>query len=188
MLAGIWLGAINPYALGLFGASVGACVPALLVRRPWRRGARGARGVLGGERGRTGADPERRARGLEAVRLYARMEVLDIPTLRYLAMEGGSPPGGVDRPARVGVRAGPARRLRGGGLTMAEAGDGEIREREAVYDGWWRCGTLGDVEEHGRLVDRRAERNPGTVDLSDAAMARERLKMVRRSIERHGGP
>jgi hypothetical protein len=71
---------------------------------------------------------------------------------------------------------------------MAEAGDGEIREREAVYDGWWRCGTLGDVEEHGRLVDRRAERNPGTVDLSDAAMARERLKMVRRSIERHGGP
>jgi hypothetical protein len=48
MLAGIWLGAINPYALGLFGASVGACVPALLVRRPWRRGARGARGVLGG--------------------------------------------------------------------------------------------------------------------------------------------
>jgi hypothetical protein len=30
--------------------------------------------------------------GLEAVRLYARMEVLDIPTLRYLAMEGGSPP------------------------------------------------------------------------------------------------
>ena len=42
MLAGIWLGAINPYALGLFGAAVGACVPALLAVRPWRRG------VLGG--------------------------------------------------------------------------------------------------------------------------------------------
>ena len=45
MLAGIWLGAINPYALGLFGAAVGACVPALLAVRPWRRGTRG---VLGG--------------------------------------------------------------------------------------------------------------------------------------------
>ena len=44
MLAGIWLGAINPYALGLFGAAVGACVPALLARRPWRRGAREAPG------------------------------------------------------------------------------------------------------------------------------------------------
>ena len=41
-LAGIWLGAINPFALGLFGAAVGACVPALLARRPWRRGAREA--------------------------------------------------------------------------------------------------------------------------------------------------
>ena len=44
MLAGIWLGAINPYALGLFGAAAGACVPAILVRRPWRRGARGTPG------------------------------------------------------------------------------------------------------------------------------------------------
>ena len=38
MLAGIALGAINPYALGMVGAAVGACVPALLARRPWRRG------------------------------------------------------------------------------------------------------------------------------------------------------
>jgi hypothetical protein len=37
-------------------------------------------------------------------------------------------------------------------------------------------------------VDRWAERNPGTVDQSDAEIARERLKMVRRSIKRHGGP
>jgi hypothetical protein len=44
MLAGIWLGAINPYALGLFGAAAGACVPALLARGPWRRGAREAPG------------------------------------------------------------------------------------------------------------------------------------------------
>ena len=40
MLAGIWLVAINPFALGLFGVAVGACVPALLARRPWRRGVR----------------------------------------------------------------------------------------------------------------------------------------------------
>ncbi len=37
-------------------------------------------------------------------------------------------------------------------------------------------------------MDRYAERNPGTVDQSDAAIARELLRMVRRSIERHGKP
>jgi predicted DNA-binding protein YlxM (UPF0122 family) len=73
-------------------------------------------------------------------------------------------------------------------LTVAEAGDEEQRERTAVYDGWWRCQTLEDVEEQERLVDRYAERNPGMVDQSDAAIARERLKMVRRSIERYGKP
>jgi hypothetical protein len=66
--------------------------------------------------------------------------------------------------------------------------DEERREREAVYDGWWRCETFGDVEQHERLVDRWAERNPGTVNQSDAVIARERLKMQRRAIERHGGP
>ena len=65
--------------------------------------------------------------------------------------------------------------------------DQERREREAVYDGWHLCETLEDVEEQERLVDRWAERNPGMVDRSDATIARERLKMVRRSIERHGG-
>ena len=64
--------------------------------------------------------------------------------------------------------------------------DEEQRERAAVYDGWWRCETLEDVEVHERLVDRWAERNPGLVEQSDAAIARERLKMVRRSIERYG--
>jgi hypothetical protein len=64
----------------------------------------------------------------------------------------------------------------------------ERRERTAVYDGWWRCETLEDVEEHERLVDRYAERNPGMVDQSDAEIARERLEMVRRSIERYGKP
>ncbi len=63
----------------------------------------------------------------------------------------------------------------------------EQREREAVYDGWWRCETLEDVEEH-RRVDRWAERNPGMVNQSDAAIAREMLKMVRKSIKHHGGP
>ncbi len=67
------------------------------------------------------------------------------------------------------------------------ASDEEIREREAVYDGWWRCKTLEDVEEQERLADRYAERNPGMVDQSVAAIARELLKMVRRSIEHHGG-
>jgi hypothetical protein len=36
-------------------------------------------------------------------------------------------------------------------------------------------------------VESYAERNPGMVDQSDAAIAREQLKMVRRSIEHHGG-
>ncbi len=66
--------------------------------------------------------------------------------------------------------------------------DEERRERTAVYDGWWRCETLEGVEEQERLVDRYAERNPGMVDQSDAAIARELLKLVRRSIECHGGP
>ncbi len=64
----------------------------------------------------------------------------------------------------------------------------EQRERTAVYDGWRRCETLEDVEEHERLVGRWAGRNPGMVDQSDAAIARERLKIVRRSIERYGKP
>ena len=68
------------------------------------------------------------------------------------------------------------------------ASDGERRGREAVCDGWWRCEPLKDIEEQGALVDRYAERNPGTADRSDAAIARERLKMVRRSIERYGEP
>lgn len=67
-------------------------------------------------------------------------------------------------------------------------GEEEQRERTAVYDGWWRCETLEDVEEHVRLVDRWAERNPGTVDQSDAAIARELLKLQRRAIERHVAP
>ncbi len=72
-------------------------------------------------------------------------------------------------------------------MTQGEA-DQEQRERAAVYDGWWRCETLEDVEEQERLVDRYAERNPSMVDQSDAAIARELLKMQRRVIERHGGP
>jgi hypothetical protein len=45
MLAGVALGAINPFALGIMGAAVGAATPALLARRP---GLRGVRRVLGG--------------------------------------------------------------------------------------------------------------------------------------------
>ena len=37
-------------------------------------------------------------------------------------------------------------------------------------------------------MDRYAERNPGMVDQSDAAIARELLKIVHLCIERHGGP
>ena len=65
--------------------------------------------------------------------------------------------------------------------------DEERRERTAVYDGWWRCEILEDVEGQERLVESYAERNLGMVDQSDAAIARELLKMVRRSIERHDG-
>ncbi len=66
------------------------------------------------------------------------------------------------------------------------AGDEEQRERGAVYDGWRKARTLEQVEEQERLVDRYAERNPGMVDRSDAAIARELLKMQRRSIELYG--
>ena len=72
-------------------------------------------------------------------------------------------------------------------MTRGEA-DQERREREAVYDGWRLRETPDDVVEQGRLADRYAGCDPGTVDRSDAAIAREMLKMVRRSIERHGGP
>ena len=77
---------------------------------------------------------------------------------------------------------------RGGEGCSVGEDEQERLEREAVYDGWHLCETLEDVEEQERLVDRYAERCPGMVDQSDAAIARERLKMVRRSIERHGGP
>ena len=65
---------------------------------------------------------------------------------------------------------------------MGEA-EQERREREAVYDGWWRCETLEEIEEQERLVDRWAGRSPGMVDQSDAAIARERLKMVRKAVQ-----
>lgn len=66
--------------------------------------------------------------------------------------------------------------------------DQEQRERTAVYDGWHQCRTLEEVEEQERLVDRWAERNSGMVNQSDAAIARELLKMQRRAIERFGDP
>jgi len=65
--------------------------------------------------------------------------------------------------------------------------DEERWERSAVYGGWEEARTLEDDEELEGLVDRYAERNPGMVDQSDAAMARAMLKMVRQAIERHGG-
>ncbi len=45
VLVGVWLGAINPFALGIVGAVAGAGATALLARRPWWRGVRR---VLGG--------------------------------------------------------------------------------------------------------------------------------------------
>jgi hypothetical protein len=65
--------------------------------------------------------------------------------------------------------------------------DEEQRERSTVYGGWRTCETVGDVGEQERLVDRWVKRNPGMADQSDAEIARELLKMQRRSIERHGG-
>jgi hypothetical protein len=64
----------------------------------------------------------------------------------------------------------------------------ERRWRWAVSGGWREVRTLEEVEEQGRLVDRHVGRNPGTVARSDAEMAREMLKITRRSIEQHGGP
>jgi hypothetical protein len=64
--------------------------------------------------------------------------------------------------------------------------DEERQGRAAVYGGWRQARTLEDVEELEGLVDRYAERNPGMVDQSDAAIAREMLKMARESIRRRG--
>lgn len=64
--------------------------------------------------------------------------------------------------------------------------DEEQREREAVHGGWREARTLENLEEQEGLADRYAGRNPGTVHRSDAAMAREMLKMPWRSIDRHG--
>ena len=71
---------------------------------------------------------------------------------------------------------------------VSGASDGERRGREAVCDGWWRCETPEDVEEQGALVESYAERNLGTADRSDAAIAREMPKLARRSVERYGKP
>ena len=37
------------------------------------------------------------------------------------------------------------------------------------------------------MTDRYSARNPVTVGRSDAAIAREMIKVVRRSVKRHGG-
>jgi hypothetical protein len=73
-------------------------------------------------------------------------------------------------------------------LEVLKMSDEERRERGAVSGGWREVRTLEDVEGQGRLVDRHAGRNPGMVDRSDAAIAREMLKITRRSVEWHGGP
>ena len=72
--------------------------------------------------------------------------------------------------------------------TGDQDGDQERREHEAVFGGGREVRTLEDVEEQERLVDRWAKRNPGMVDQGNAAIAREVLKLKRRSIERRGGP
>jgi hypothetical protein len=66
--------------------------------------------------------------------------------------------------------------------------DEERREGWGVYGVWRDARTLADVEEQEGLVDRHAGRNPGMVDRSDAAIAREMLRIVGRSIEQRGGP
>src|SRR5918998_1476486 len=128
-------------------------------------GLRKARGPVRrptGEGGRSGADPERRPRGAGGrapthPHAHGRHPAPAVPG------DGGREARacGVDRRARIGVRPRPARRLRGGGLTMAEAGDEEQRERTAGYDGWWRCETLADVEE------REARRRADTILVAD---------------------
>ena len=66
--------------------------------------------------------------------------------------------------------------------------DEEQRERTAVYDGWWRCETIEDVEEHERLVDRWAQRHPGmVVDQSDATADLRSARESARGKET-GGP
>ncbi len=59
---------------------------------------------------------------------------------------------------------------------------GSVRPSTAGGD----CARPPKMSSIRGLVGRWAERNPGVVDQSDAEIAREMLKMVRRSMERHG--
>lgn len=73
-----------------------------------------------------------------------------------------------------------------GGVGCSGVNDEEQQEREAVHSGWREARTLENVEEQEGLADRYAERNSGTVDRSEAAMARDEvLKILWRSMERH---
>ena len=65
--------------------------------------------------------------------------------------------------------------------------DEERRERWGVYGGWRDARTLEDDGEQESLVDRHAGAAPGVAVRSDAAIARETLKIAGRSIEQHCG-
>ena len=111
MLAGVALGAINPFALGIIGAAVGAVAPVLLAGAFGARGARAWwprwRRAFGGERARAGADPERRSRGAGGrapLRPHGRARHTD-PAV-YGERDGEARPRGVDRQARARVRTG----------------------------------------------------------------------------------
>jgi hypothetical protein len=152
MLAGVALGAINPFALGIIGVVVGtgASVPltSLVVvrkapRRPWWRRLFGAEQEVGLD---WSIDEFRE----EPTPLRGRGRPARARSDRQRASKpgAGSEPRGVQEAA--GRRPG-GRRKRPG----ATRSGGSV----PVYDGWRRCEVLDEVEEQEGLVERYAERS-----------------------------
>jgi len=153
MLAGVALGAINPFALGIIGVVVGtgASVPLtrlVVVRkapgRPWWRRLFGAEQEVGLD---WSIDEFRE----EPTPLRGRGRPARARSDRQRASKpgAGSEPRGVQEAA--GRRSGGRRKRLG-----AMGSGGSV----PVYDGWWTCEALDEVEEQEGLVDRYAEGPP----------------------------
>jgi hypothetical protein len=153
MLAGVALGAINPFALGIIGVVVGtgASVPLtrlVVVRkapgRPWWRRLFGAEQEVGLD---WSIDEFRE----EPTPLRGRGR----PARARSDRQRASKPGAGSEPRGVQEAAG--RRSAGRRKRLGAMGSGGS---VPVYDGWWTCEALDEVEEQEGLVDRYAEGPP----------------------------
>lgn len=153
MLAGVALGAINPFALGIIGVIVGTgasvSLTSLIVvrkapRRPWWR------------------------------RLFGAEQEVGLNWNIDEVREGPTPPRGRGRPARArpdrqrASKPGAGSEPRGDQGAAGRRSGGRRKRLEAmrgggsvpVYDGWWTSEALDEVEEQEGLVNRYAEGPP----------------------------